>query len=65
LRKEQFPDLRKSKLMSRADGPFKVHEKINENAYKLDLFADFGASPTFNITDLKPYLEKRMSLSRG
>jgi hypothetical protein len=42
--------------MPRADGPFKVLEKINENAYKLDLRADFGVSPTFNIADLKPYL---------
>jgi hypothetical protein len=42
--------------MPRADGPFKVLEKINENAYKLDLHADFGVSPTFNIADLKPYL---------
>jgi hypothetical protein len=56
LRKEWFPDLRKSKLMPRADGPFKVHEKINENANKLDLPADFGVSLTFNIEDLKPYL---------
>jgi hypothetical protein len=56
LRKERFPDLRKSKLMPRADGPFKVLEKINENAYKLDLRADFGVSLTFNIADLKPYL---------
>jgi hypothetical protein len=56
LRKEWFPDLRKSKLMPRADGPFKVLEKINENAYKLDLPADFGVSPTFNIADLKPCL---------
>jgi hypothetical protein len=56
LRKEQFPDLRKSKLMARADGPLKVLEKINENAYKLNLPADFGVSPTFNIADLKPYL---------
>jgi hypothetical protein len=58
LRKEQFPDLRKSKLMPRADGPFKVLEKINENAYKLDLPVDFGVSPTFSIADLKPYLEE-------
>jgi hypothetical protein len=56
LRKERFPNLRNSKLMPRADGPFKVLEKINENAYKLDLPAYFGVSPTFNIADLKPYL---------
>ena len=56
LRKDRFPDLRKSKLMPRADGPFKVLEKINDNAYKLELPADFGVSPTFNIADLKPYL---------
>ncbi|WVZ80957.1 hypothetical protein U9M48_028390 [Paspalum notatum var. saurae] len=56
LCKERFPDLRKSKLMPRAAGPFKVLEKINDNAYKLELPADFGFSPTFNIVDLKPYL---------
>ena len=31
-------------------------EKINDNAYKLELPADFGVSPTFNIADLKRYL---------
>jgi hypothetical protein len=62
LRKEQFPDLRKSKLMPRADGPFKVLEKINENAYKLDLPVDFGVSPIFNIADLKPYLREKDEL---
>jgi hypothetical protein len=56
LRKDRFPELRKSKLMPRADGPFKVLHKVNENAYKLDLPADFGVSPTFNVADLKPYL---------
>jgi hypothetical protein len=56
LRKERFPDLRKSKLMPRADGSFKVLKKVNENAYKLDLPVDFRVSPTFNIADLKPYL---------
>ena len=35
LRKDRFPDLRKSKLLLRADGPFKVVAKINDNAYKL------------------------------
>jgi hypothetical protein len=56
LRKDRFPNLRKSKLLSRADGPFKVVAKINDNAYKHELPADFGVSPTFNIADLKPYL---------
>jgi hypothetical protein len=56
LRKDRFPALRKSKLMPQADGPFKVLERINDNAYKLDLPVDFGVSPTFNIADLKPYL---------
>jgi hypothetical protein len=62
LRKEWFPDLRKSKLMPRADGLLKVLEKINENAYKLDLPADFGVSLTFNIADLKPYLGEKDEL---
>jgi hypothetical protein len=44
LRKEWFPNLRKSKLMPRDDGSFKVLEKINNNAYKLNLPADFGVS---------------------
>ncbi|KAF8083374.1 hypothetical protein N665_0777s0001 [Sinapis alba] len=37
LRKERFPNERKSKLMPRIDGPFEVIKKINNNAYKLDL----------------------------
>jgi hypothetical protein len=38
------------------DGPFRDLEKINDNAYKLELPADFGSViPTFNIADLKPY----------
>ena len=71
LRKDRFPDLRKSKLLPRADGPFKVVAKINDNAYKLELPADFGVSPTFNIADLKPYLgeedelESRMTQMQG
>jgi hypothetical protein len=56
LRKNRFPALRKSKLMPWADGPFQVLERINDNAYKLDLHVDFGVSPTFNIANLKPYL---------
>ena len=42
--------------MPRAAGPYKIIEKINDNAYKLELPPKFGVSPTFNIVDLKPYL---------
>ena len=34
----------------------KFWKKINDNAYKLELPSEFGISPTFNISDLKPYL---------
>ncbi|WVZ71195.1 hypothetical protein U9M48_019810 [Paspalum notatum var. saurae] len=63
LHKERFSDLRKSKLMPRTAGPFKVLEKINDNVYKLELLADFGVSPTFNIADLKPYLGEEDELA--
>jgi hypothetical protein len=56
LRKEQFPELRKSKLMSCAAGAFKILAKINDNAYKLELLPEFGFSPSFNISDLRSYL---------
>ena len=65
LRKDRFPELRKSKLMPRVVGPYKIIEKINDNAYKLELPPEFGVSPTFNITDLNLIWEKKMSLSRG
>ena len=41
--------------MPRADGPFKILEKINDNAYKLDIPADYGVSSSFNVVDFKPY----------
>ena len=55
LRKERFPSRRKNKLMTRSDGPFKVLERVNDNAYKLKLLGDMGVSSTFNVGDLTPY----------
>ncbi|KZV46324.1 hypothetical protein F511_14549 [Dorcoceras hygrometricum] len=48
LRKER----RRSKLLPRGDGPFQVLERINENAYKLDLPGEYNVSATFNVSDL-------------
>ncbi|XP_071905971.1 uncharacterized protein [Coffea arabica] len=37
MRKERFPTKRRSKLLPQGDGPFQVLERINDNAYKLEL----------------------------
>jgi hypothetical protein len=42
--------------MSHAAGPFKIFAMINDNAYKLELPPEFGVSPSFNISDLRPYM---------
>jgi hypothetical protein len=55
LRKDRFPDQRKSKLQPRADGPFKVLHKINDNAYEIDLTSTYGVSTSFNVADLSPF----------
>ncbi|XP_021740095.1 uncharacterized protein LOC110706475 [Chenopodium quinoa] len=52
-----FSSKRKNKLMPRAEGPFEVMEKINDNAYKVDLGGQYGVSSTFNIGDLAPYFD--------
>src|SRR2546426_4064673 len=55
FRKERFPLQRKNKLQPRGDGPFQVVEKINNNAYKIDLPGEYNVSSTFNVSDLSPF----------
>uniref|UniRef100_A0A2N9FQI2 Reverse transcriptase domain-containing protein n=1 Tax=Fagus sylvatica TaxID=28930 RepID=A0A2N9FQI2_FAGSY len=55
MRKERFPTRRRSKLHPRGDGPFQILEKINDNAYKVDLPGEYKVSATFNVSDLSPF----------
>ena len=43
MKKERFPD------HPREDGPFQVLERINDNAYKLDLTGEYNISATVNV----------------
>jgi len=43
--------------MLRANGPFEILERVNDNAYKVDLPGEYGVSATFNVANLSPYLE--------
>jgi len=49
---ERFPNQKKSKLQLYGEGPFQVLERINDNAYKIDLLGEYGVSATFNVADL-------------
>ncbi|KAL4386593.1 hypothetical protein GQ457_09G017790 [Hibiscus cannabinus] len=55
MRKERFPNHRKTKLDPRGDGPFQVLERINNNAYKIDLPCEYNVSTSFNVSDLSPF----------
>ena len=71
LQKDRFPNERKSKLLPRADEPFKVLARYNDNAYKIDLpRGKYNVSDIFNVKDLAPYhgdetFDPRLDLSQG
>ena len=52
MRNERFPAYKKSKLQPQVDRPFQILERINENAYKVDLPGEYGVTATFNVCDL-------------
>ena len=42
----------RSKLMPREDDPLKILERINDNAFKVDLSYEYDVNATFNVFDL-------------
>ena len=56
LHKDRFPPGKFGKLKPRVDGPFKIIEKIGENAYKLQLLDEYEIPPMFNVKDLRESL---------
>jgi len=57
LRKDRFPTKRKGKLMPLSKGPFEVLERVNDNAYKVDLLGDYNISAAFNFSYLSPCID--------
>ena len=55
MRKERFPEQKRSKLMPRGDGPYQIIERINDNAYKVYLLGEYGVSARFNVSDLSSF----------
>jgi len=55
MHKEIFPAYRRTKLHPQANVPLQILEKINDNAYKVDLPGEYNVSATFNVSDLSPY----------
>ena len=62
LRKDRFPLGKFGKLKPRIDGPFKITEKIGENAYKLQLPDEYEISQMFNVKGclVGQFLDKRL-----
>ncbi|PKU68387.1 hypothetical protein MA16_Dca024156 [Dendrobium catenatum] len=57
LRKDRFPLGAFAKLKPKADGPFRIIKKFNDNAYQIDLPGGYNISATFNVADLTPHYE--------
>ncbi|GKE27269.1 hypothetical protein Tco_1442653 [Tanacetum coccineum] len=65
LGKDRFSIERFGKLQPRADGPFRVLKRINDNAFKINLPGSYNVSATFSVADLSPYVTHTDSEEEG
>ena len=42
-------------MLPKGYGSIQVPERINDNAYKIDLLSEYNVNATFNVTDLSPF----------
>ncbi|KAL4283643.1 hypothetical protein GQ457_16G018750 [Hibiscus cannabinus] len=42
-------------IFERKGGPFQILERINDNAYRIDLPGEYNVSSSFNVDDLSPF----------
>ncbi|RDX97568.1 hypothetical protein CR513_19657, partial [Mucuna pruriens] len=63
LRNERFPHLRKSTLLPRGDGPFKILKRINNNNFRLICPQEFRRNTTFNVINLTPFVVSTQALN--
>lgn len=55
LRPKRVPRGRFNKLQPRANDPFRILQRINDNAYKIELLGHYNVYATFNVIDFSPY----------
>ena len=46
---------KKDQVTSKGDDPYQVLERINNNAYKIDLLREFSVRSIFDVNDLTPF----------
>lgn len=65
MTKDRFPPHEYNKLKARKIGPLEVLQKINPNAYKLQLPDGIRTSDVFNVKHLVPFLEDSVGSDSG
>lgn len=64
LGKEWFPRDKHGKLKLKAYDPFRILQRIDDNALKLELPSNYGVLITFNMVDLSLYHDEDNSLNQ-